>query len=97
MPAGEPLAVGGVAWAPIRGIEQVEVRVDDGPWEQAMLGERYEATTWRQWRIEVVLAEGNHEISVRAIDSDGGLQIGENARPGPNAATGWHTIGVSAG
>ena len=96
VPAGEPLGVGGVAWAMIRGIEAVEVRVDDGQWEQATLGEAYSDTTWRQWRHEVTLPPGEHEIAVRATDSDGVTQTGDRTEPGPNASTGWHTISVVA-
>src|SRR5690606_17454529 len=33
--AAGPQPVAGVAWAPTLGIERVEVRVDDGPWEAA--------------------------------------------------------------
>ncbi len=40
---GERVAAGttkiaGIAWAQHRGVERVEVRVDDGPWQQARLG-----------------------------------------------------------
>ena len=42
-------AIGGVAWAVHRGIEPVEVRVDDGPWQPAQLGDGADDDTWRQW------------------------------------------------
>ncbi len=94
--AGVPLGVGGVAWAPVRGIETVEVSIDDGTWEQATLGEEYEGSTWRQWRHEFVPTPGEHLIAVRATDTDGFTQSGDKALPGPNAATGWHTVTVTA-
>ena len=94
--SGRPLAVAGVAWAPIRGIETVEVRVDDQPWEPAELGRNHAATTWRQWKAVVELDPGRHRIQVRATDGEGALQSSRNVDPGPNAATGWHTIRVTA-
>jgi len=96
VPSGE-VVLGGVAWAPIRGVAAVEVRVDDGEWVPAELGERHADTTWRQWRATVELAEGERRVAVRAIDGDGGVQSGERAPAGPNAATGWHTIVLRAG
>lgn len=97
VPADEAFAVGGVAWAMVRGVEAVEVRVDDGEWEVATLGEEYSGTTWRQWRHEVNLTAGEHELAVRATDTDGLTQSGDRALPGPNASSGWHTITVTAG
>lgn len=93
----EVFALGGVAWAVIRGVEAVEVRVDDEEWEYATLGEEYSGTTWRQWRHDVSLAAGEHELAVRATDTDGLTQSGVRAPPGPNASSGWHTITVTAG
>ncbi|MCB1271339.1 MAG: molybdopterin-dependent oxidoreductase, partial [Microthrixaceae bacterium] len=94
--AGELLGVGGVAWAMVRGIEAVEVRVDEGPWERAELGEAYSGTTWRQWRHEVRLDAGRHSLEVRATDTEGETQTGERVLPGPGASSGWHTISVTA-
>lgn len=96
VPAGQTLPVGGVAWAPVQGIAAVEVSVDDGPWEQARLGEEYVGTTWRQWGMDLVPAPGEHTIAVRATDAEGEIQTAEITRPGPNAATGHHTIRVTA-
>ena len=41
--------VAGVAWAQHRGIERVEVRVDDGEWNDATLSTQDTTDTWRQW------------------------------------------------
>ncbi|MBS1836593.1 MAG: molybdopterin-dependent oxidoreductase, partial [Actinobacteria bacterium] len=94
--AGRPSAVAGVAWAMDRGIEMVEVRVDDGPWQPATLAEEHARTTWRQWRLAWTPSRGRHTISVRATDTDGVTQTEEAADPAPDGATGWHTIGVIA-
>ena len=47
--AAGPRTVAGVAWAPHRGISRVEVRVDDGPWQEADLGPTLGDDAWRQW------------------------------------------------
>ncbi len=95
--AGETLGVGGVAWAMNRGIDKVEVSIDGGPWEDAELGEHHENTTWRQWGYRFEPDAGDHEIKARATDTDGYTQTDEQVRPGPNAATGHHTIRLTAG
>lgn len=93
VPAG-PVAVGGVAWAQHRGIEAVEVRVDDGPWARARLGGVPSVDTWRQWAWTWEATAGTHVLSVRAVDGDGVVQTGERADPVPDGATGWHSVEV---
>ena len=43
--------VAGVAWAQHTGIAKVEVRVDDGEWQDAELAAVTGPDTWRQWRF----------------------------------------------
>lgn len=98
--AGSDLAAGtqpiaGVAWAPHRGIERVEVRVDDGPWRAATLGRVASADTWVQWRLAWDAAPGDHTIEVRAVDGTGAVQTARRSRPDPDGAPGHHTIDVS--
>ena len=87
-------AVAGVAWAQPRGIEKVEVRIDDGEWAEARLAEELTATTWRQWVHEWDATPGNHTITVRATDGQGELQTDERTEPIPSGATGWHNVVV---
>lgn len=94
--SGQTQSIGGVAWAPINGIASVEVSIDDGPWEQAQLGQDYKGTTWRQFGFDFVPAAGEHTIAVRATDTEAETQTSDVTRPGPNAATGYHTIEISA-
>jgi hypothetical protein len=93
----EPRAIAGVAWAPNVGIQRVEVQIDDGDWMEAELAEALDRDTWRQWMLPWTPTEGEHLIRVRATDASGYTQTQEVARPAPNGATGWHTIGVSVG
>ena len=86
---------GGTAWAQGRGVAKVEVRLDDGEWAEAELGERYDDDTWVQWRFPYDLTEGRHTLTVRATDGDGVVQTEERADPIPDGASGWHSITVT--
>jgi DMSO/TMAO reductase YedYZ molybdopterin-dependent catalytic subunit len=97
VPADTEIAIAGVAWAQTRGISAVEVRVDDGPWEEATLAAVPNEHTWRQWVLRTTLAAGSHRIAVRATDGDGETQTEARVAPFPDGATGWHAITVNAG
>ena len=86
--------VAGVAWAPTRGIAKVELRVDEGPWQECELTEPLSEDAWVQWRRTVPIGEGVHFLSVRATDGTGQTQTEEVAPPRPDGATGWHTIRI---
>ena len=88
------MIVAGVAWAPTRGIESVEVRVDEDDWQEAELGPGRSDTTWRQWVWEWDAEPGQHTLTVRATDGEGETQTDERADPEPNGATGWHSVSV---
>jgi DMSO/TMAO reductase YedYZ molybdopterin-dependent catalytic subunit len=87
--------VAGVAWAQHRGVSAVEVRVDDGPWQQAQLAAVPSVDTWRQWSWPWQATPGKHRLQVRATDSTGQVQTGQVHKPLPDGATGWHTIKVT--
>ncbi len=96
IPAGTT-TIAGVAWAQHRGIDAVEVQVDDQGWRQAKPAEVPGPDTWRQWSIQWDLTPGRHTISVRATDATGHTQTSNPAPPAPDGATGYHSIAVSAG
>ena len=87
---------GGVAWAPTLGIERVEVQIDDGAWQEADLSVPLSQNSWVQWSFETDVVEGQHTISVRAIDGTGETQPGERVSPKPDGAEGWHMIRFTA-
>ena len=86
--------IAGVAWAMGRGIDQVEVRVDDGDWQQSDLADAPNDDTWRQWSFSWTAEPGLHQLRVRATDSEGTTQDEERVDPIPDGAEGWHTISV---
>ncbi len=89
------VAVAGVAWAQHRGIDRVEVRVDEGPWQEARLAEVPSTDTWRQWVWQWDARRGSHRIEVRATDAEGDTQPEKRADPFPSGATGWHSTVVT--
>ncbi|MGN6033771.1 molybdopterin-dependent oxidoreductase [Brevibacterium casei] len=91
--AAGTVVAGGSAWAQTRGIERVEVRLDDGDWTEAELGADVSDDTWRQWRAEFPdVGAGTHAITVRAVDGEGTVQTAERRESIPNSATGHHRI-----
>jgi DMSO/TMAO reductase YedYZ molybdopterin-dependent catalytic subunit len=87
--------LGGVAWAPDRGIESVEVKIDDGPWQQTMLGRAISEATWVQWVFRWQATPGRHTIEVRATDGTGALQTDEQTTAAPDGARGRQRIEVT--
>ncbi|MBT8203596.1 MAG: molybdopterin-dependent oxidoreductase [Acidimicrobiia bacterium] len=92
---GEMVAAG-VAWSGLRGIERVEVSLDNGPWVEAEISEPLSDKTWVQWKASLSVAAGDHELRVRATDGTGETQTAEESNPAPNGATGHHTIDFTA-
>jgi len=95
--AAGTVAVAGVAWAGTRGIDRVEVRIDEGSWQQATLGPELADSTWRQWHLAWDAHPGRHTIESRATDGGGDTQTARSSPPAPDGATGWHrrTVQVS--
>ncbi|MDZ5621281.1 molybdopterin-dependent oxidoreductase [Nocardioides bizhenqiangii] len=90
------LVCAGTAWMQHTGIEGVEVSLDGGAWTAATLGRVPSEDTWVQWRAEIEVDEGDHDLRVRAIDKNGDVQTGVERDVLPDGATGWHTIDFSA-
>jgi DMSO/TMAO reductase YedYZ molybdopterin-dependent catalytic subunit len=89
------VVVAGIAWAQHVGIERVEVRVDEGPWNEARLSAQDTVDTWRQWLWEWDATKGTHIVQVRATDANDVTQTSRPATPAPNGATGWHQSQVT--
>ncbi|MGW0869358.1 sulfite oxidase [Streptomyces sp. NPDC002740] len=94
-PTAGTVMVAGVAWAQHRGIDRVEVRVDDGPWRQAHLAAEDSRDTWRQWSYPWQATKGGHTLTVRATDRTGAVQTEERARTVPDGASGRHSVVVT--
>jgi DMSO/TMAO reductase YedYZ molybdopterin-dependent catalytic subunit len=90
--AAGSIPVAGVAWAQHRGIERVEVRVDEGAWFPADLAGVDTVDTWRQWVTTWDATPGDHRLQVRATDGTGRTQPADRVPPFPDGATGHHSI-----
>ncbi|MET7877097.1 molybdopterin-dependent oxidoreductase [Micromonospora profundi] len=93
-PTAGPVTVAGVAWAQHRGIRRVEVRVDDGEWQEAELAPTVSVDTWVQWSWRWDATPGEHRLQVRATDATGETQTERTQGVVPDGATGWHTVPV---
>ncbi len=95
--AGETVPIAGVAWAPDRGVQRVEVAID-GEWQEAETSDPLNDATWVQWKLPwIVPAGGRHEIQVRATDGNGEVQTADVTSPRPDGARGHHGIRVDVG
>ncbi len=93
VPVG-PTPIAGVAWSQTRGITKVEVRIDEGDWQPAELGEQLNDDVWRQWVLRWDATPGRHTVTVRATDGTGAIQTDERSEPLPDGSSGLHQIVV---
>ena len=93
---GKPAVIAGVAWAPLKGIERVEVSVDEGEWIEAEVTTPLSHKAWVQWKAEVEVSSGEHAAQVRATDGTGTTQTETRQNPFPEGATGWDAVRFKA-
>ena len=90
------IPVGGVAWAPHKGIGRVEVSTDGGgTWNEARLASQLSPDACPQYVYEWDPKPGEHEIKVRATNGEGETQSAKPAPPHPSGADGYHTVRVT--
>lgn len=98
-----PLAPGavpvfGVAFAGLRRITAVEVRIDDGEWMPAQLVQDPSPLIWTQWSFDWPAESGSRRIAVRATDETGFVQNTEGgsllAGAFPDGADDIHSVVV---
>lgn len=92
--------IGGIAFAGPRGISRVEVQVDGGEWQEALLraplnGDPEHYKTWRIWRYDWPFTEGQHSFTVRMVEGDGTPQEQQVTGTRPDGATGYHSKGAN--
>ena len=88
-------SVGGIAFAGARGIQSVELSVDEGPWQTTELDRPVSPLTWVIWRVDLELDPGKHILTVRAIDGEGEIQIEGKSPTHPSGATGYHNKSIT--
>ena len=73
----------------------VEVRIDDGRWQETTLGPDVGIDYWRQWYLRWDARPGLHRIAVRATDRAGRPQVTERATPFPSGSSGIQEVVVT--
>ncbi len=73
VPSGS-VPIYGMAFAGLRRIVDVEVRIDEGPWLPAELMQQESSLVWTQWSFSAPAEPGNHTVYVRATDEEGFVQ-----------------------
>ncbi|MCC7450395.1 MAG: molybdopterin-dependent oxidoreductase [Anaerolineae bacterium] len=93
--AGDRALIAGVAFAGIRGIKTVEVQINGGDWQPAILNTpALSNQTWVQWQFNTP-QRGTITVAVRATDSTGAPQIATAQQQFPDGASGYHTVTVT--
>ena len=88
---GYIVPIGGIAYSGAKRISRVEVRVNDGDWQEAQLRQPLSELTWVIWRFDWRFQEGDYRFAVRTYDGDGNLQSLEQRGTRPDGATGVHS------
>jgi hypothetical protein len=86
--------IAGVAWAPDRGVQRVEVRIDEGGWQEAQISTPISRATWVQWLYAWDATPGSHRVEVRATDGTGEPQTDQRTDPFPDGARGYDRVDV---
>ena len=92
VPTGQ-VTLAGVTFAGARGIDKVEVSLDDGKtWQPAMLKPALSQNAWNLWLLNTSLDTGTYTVKARAVDGTGAVQTPLEQDPVPEGSTGYHTI-----
>jgi DMSO/TMAO reductase YedYZ molybdopterin-dependent catalytic subunit len=83
--------IAGIAHAGARGISKVELKVDDGPWQDTALRTPLSPLTWVIWRYEWPFDPGKHTFTVRCYDGNGVPQIATPSPVEPSGAAGLYS------
>ena len=81
--------IGGIAWAQQNGgVAKVQVQIDGGAWQDAMLGPSAGNDYWRQWYFPWQAEPGSHNLSCRVVDGKGNTQSSARMNPFPEGSSG---------
>jgi DMSO/TMAO reductase YedYZ molybdopterin-dependent catalytic subunit len=94
IPAGRPVVLKGIGFAGDRGVDRVQVSVDDGgTWDEARLTYRRSQMAWVLWTFTWTPGQsGEYRLAVRAIDGTGAVQTGRWHGTIPEGTTGYHRV-----
>lgn len=98
------VVIAGIAWAGVKGVKEVQIQVDGGSWQRAMIGKAtggqdkggQDPDYWVQWMLPINVKPGSHSVKARCVTFDGEIQIDERASPFPEGTSRNHTIMLTA-
>jgi DMSO/TMAO reductase YedYZ molybdopterin-dependent catalytic subunit len=92
------VVLGGVTFGGYRGIERVEVSLDNGQsWEPAQLKPSLSQNAWNLWIFRKDLGPGTYQVKCRAVDGKGDVQTNVEAEPYPAGSDGYHSVVLRVG
>lgn len=96
--AGQPVLLGGIAYAGDRGIARVEISTDGGAtWQPAALEPPLDSYTWVRWSfVWTPPRPGRYTLVARAVDGTGAVQTAAQNDSFPSGATGYQRLTVRA-
>jgi DMSO/TMAO reductase YedYZ molybdopterin-dependent catalytic subunit len=99
LPLGPTIEIGGMAFAGNRGIQRVEVSVDNGiVWHDATLQPALSQDSWVFWTWQwTPLLPGSYTMTARATDGTGTVQPSQKQGTVPNGAIGYDYLTVQVG
>lgn len=59
----------GAAWSAARGVAQVDISIDEGPWQTATLDQNLGPRAWRRFSFRWSASSGTHLLAVRVSDN----------------------------
>lgn len=86
--SGEFVEAGGIAMAGDRGVQRVEVRLDQQAWIPASIEPPLSGETWVRWKVRVPYVAGAAQIEARAQDGEGRWQAAEESALFPDGVKG---------
>jgi len=90
--SGQGYTIHGAAWG--SDIARVEVKIDDGPWREATLGEgKGDPVAWTFWQLAWSPSPGEHSVTSRAITASGEVQPAADDPMLTNKVTYWESNG----
>jgi DMSO/TMAO reductase YedYZ molybdopterin-dependent catalytic subunit len=92
---GVDVLLAGFAFAGAMGVSAVQVQVNEGVWQDAVLNApALSPFAWVQWRAVVPLPRGQYTFTARTIDAAGHVQESTVQPVYPNGATGLDSMQV---
>jgi len=62
-------------------IRNVEIKIDDGPWQEASIDSRSNRYSWKLFTFDWDASPGDHSIVSRVTDADGNVQLTAEEMP----------------